>query len=191
MSQRPEPVADAGSCSAPSLVAPAALNPPVIAYIGLGANLGDLPRTLCEALAAMATLPGTRVLAVSGAYRSAPVEAGGPDFLNAVAQLETRLPALDLLDALQAIELAHGRERPYLNAPRTLDLDVLAYGDVRISSPRLSLPHPRLHQRAFTLLPLLELQPNLQLPGLADLPDYLPGVASQAIERLDLSLQPS
>ncbi|WP_082679930.1 2-amino-4-hydroxy-6-hydroxymethyldihydropteridine diphosphokinase [Paucibacter sp. KCTC 42545] len=184
MTQRPE----SGTSQPPIAESAAELNPPVIAYIGLGANLGDLPRTLREALAAMAALPGTRLLAVSGAYRSAPVEAGGPDFLNAVAQLETSLPPLDLLDALQAIELAHGRERPYLNAPRTLDLDVLAYGEMRFESPRLNLPHPRLHQRAFTLLPLLEFQPNLQLPGLANLRDYLPGVASQTIQRLDLSL---
>jgi 2-amino-4-hydroxy-6-hydroxymethyldihydropteridine diphosphokinase len=132
------------------------------AYIGLGANLGaDLPATLTHAARALAALPRTHVVALSSAWRSARVDAGGPDFLNAVAALETAIAPLELLDALQAIELAHGRERPYRNAPRTLDLDLLLYGDVSIDTPRLTLPHPRLAERAFVLRPLLEIAPEL------------------------------
>lgn len=155
------------------------------AFIGLGANLGDLTQTLAAAVTALAALPQTRLLAVSSAYRSAPVEAGGPDYLNAVAQLDTRLPPEALLDALQAIEQAHGRERPFVNAPRTLDLDLLLYADATLSTPRLHVPHPRLHERAFVLLPLLELVPGLQAPGLGALAAFVPAVATQAITRLD------
>jgi 2-amino-4-hydroxy-6-hydroxymethyldihydropteridine diphosphokinase len=132
------------------------------AYVGLGANLGaDLAATLTQAALRLAALPGTHVVALSSAWRSAPVDAGGPDFLNAVAALDTALAPLELLDALQAIELAHGRERPYRHAPRTLDLDLLLYGDVRLDTPRLTLPHPRLGERAFVLCPLLEIAPEL------------------------------
>jgi 2-amino-4-hydroxy-6-hydroxymethyldihydropteridine diphosphokinase len=132
------------------------------AYVGLGANLGaDIGATLTQAALSLAALPGTRVAALSSVWRSAPVDAGGPDFLNAVAALETVLAPLELLDALQAIELAHGRERPYRNAPRTLDLDLLLHGDVALDTPRLTLPHPRLRERAFVLRPLLEIAPEL------------------------------
>jgi 2-amino-4-hydroxy-6-hydroxymethyldihydropteridine diphosphokinase len=132
------------------------------AYIGLGANLGaDLAQTLADAARRLAALPGTQLVALSSAWRSAPVEAHGPDFLNAVAALDTELAPLDLLDAVQAIELAHGRERPYRNAPRTLDLDVLLYDAQVLDTPRLTLPHPRLHERAFVLRPLLEIAPEL------------------------------
>lgn len=154
-----------------------------LAWIGLGANLGDLRATLEAALAALAALPATRLDGVSSAWRSAPVDAGGPDFLNAVARLDTALAPAALLDALQAIEFAHGRERPYRNAPRTLDLDLLVYGDLQQSTPTLTLPHPRLHERAFVLMPLLELDPALAVPGLAPLTAYLPSVADQAVER--------
>ena len=132
------------------------------AYVGLGANLGaDIAATLTQAALQLAALPGTQVAALSSAWRSAPVDAGGPDFLNAVAALDTTLLPLELLDALQAIELAHGRERPYRNAPRTLDLDLLLYGDLTLDTPRLTLPHPRLGERAFVLRPLLEIAPEL------------------------------
>jgi 2-amino-4-hydroxy-6-hydroxymethyldihydropteridine diphosphokinase len=136
------------------------------AYVGLGANLGaDLLATLSQAARELAQLPGTRLVALSSAWRSAPVDAGGPDFLNAVAALDTALAPLVLLDALQAIELAHGRQRPYPNAPRTLDLDLLLYGSIRLDTPRLTLPHPRIQQRAFVLLPLLEIAPDLGPPA--------------------------
>ena len=134
---------------------------PVVAYVGLGANLGDAQQALREALAALARLPDTRLLATSRVYRSAPVDAGGPDYFNAVARIETRATAFELLDQLQAIEQAAGRERPYRNAPRTLDLDLLLYGDARIASERLTVPHPRMRERAFVLLPLRELAPSL------------------------------
>ena len=149
------------------------------AYIGLGANLGaDLSATLTQAALRLEALPDTRVAALSSAWRSAPVDAGGPDFLNAVAALDTALAPLDLLDALQAIEQAHGRERPYRNAPRTLDLDLLLYGDLTLDTPRLTLPHPRLGDRAFVLRPLLEIAPELAHLAVGT------GWQAQRIERL-------
>lgn len=156
----------------------------VRAWIGLGANLGDARAAIGAALAAIARLEHSRLAAVSSLYRSAPVDAGGPDFLNAVAALDTALAPRALLDALLAIERSHGRERPYRNAPRTLDLDLLAWDDAVIDEPGLTLPHPRLHQRAFVLAPLLELAPALRLPGLAPLPELLAACAGQRIERL-------
>ncbi|HEY4080315.1 MAG TPA: 2-amino-4-hydroxy-6-hydroxymethyldihydropteridine diphosphokinase [Burkholderiaceae bacterium] len=155
------------------------------AYIGLGANLGDMALTLRAALKALDALPRTRVEAVSSAWRSAPVDAGGPDYLNAVARLETELEPEPLLDALQAIELTHGRERPYVNAPRTLDLDLLLYDDQHVHTARLTVPHPRLHERSFVLRPLLEVAPERQ-----DLAAHLPAVADQALQKLSLNLQP-
>ncbi|HEY0825867.1 MAG TPA: 2-amino-4-hydroxy-6-hydroxymethyldihydropteridine diphosphokinase [Ramlibacter sp.] len=133
---------------------------PVTAFIGLGANLGDAPAALRQALGALAQLPGTELVRSSRVYRSAPVDASGPDFLNAVAQVRTMLTAPELLAALQAIEQAAGRQRPYRNAPRTLDLDLLLYGEARIASPALTVPHPRMRERAFVLLPLRELAPE-------------------------------
>ena len=137
---------------------------PVTACVALGANLGDALASVRQALTDLNRLPQTRVLACSRLYRSAPHEAQGPDFINAVARLETRLTAPDLLAQLQALELAAGRERPYRNAPRTLDLDLLLYGDARIDSPQLTLPHPRLHERAFVLRPLAEVAPERVSP---------------------------
>lgn len=149
------------------------------AYIGLGANLGaDLAHTLTDAARRLAALPDTTLVAASSVWRSAPVDASGPDFLNAVVALDTGLAPLALLDALQAIEQAHGRERPYRNAPRTLDLDLLLYDAVAFDTPRLTLPHPRLGERAFVLRPLLEIAP--ELAGLATGSDW----AAQRIERL-------
>lgn len=154
------------------------------ALVGLGANLGDARATLQAACAALAALPGSRLLACSALYRSAPIAADGPDFLNAVALLDTPLPPHDLLAALQAIEQAHGRQRPYPNAPRTLDLDLLLHGAQQCTTPMLTLPHPRLHQRAFVLRPLLDLCPALQVDGLGPLAGHLSAVAEQRIERL-------
>ena len=148
------------------------------AWIGLGANLGDARAALRVAVRALAALPGTRVLRVSSLYRSAPVDAGGPDYLNAVAELDTTLAPLELLHALQRIEQAAGRERPYRNAPRTLDLDLLLYGDARIDSPRLTVPHPRMGGRAFVLRPLAEIDASLVAP------EALAAVAEQRIERM-------
>ena len=153
----------------------------VPAWIGLGANLGDAQATLDSALSAIAALPDTVLEQVSSRYRSAPLDAEGPDFLNAVARVRTRLAPLVLLDALLALESDHGRERSHRNAPRTLDLDLLMHGTARIDSVRLSLPHPRLHQRAFVLHPLLELAPGLSLPAIGPLAAQLPAVADQRL----------
>lgn len=150
----------------------------VLAHVALGANLGDARATVSDAIAALDRLPQTRLLRASGLYRSAPWEASGPDFINAVAAVETGLDAHELLRALQALELQAGRERPYRNAPRTLDLDLLLYGDAVIDTPDLSVPHPRLRERAFVLLPLAEISPALVSA------DELQAVAGQAIERL-------
>lgn len=134
------------------------------AYIGLGANLGDAKRTLLEALQALTATPGILSCQPSPFYSSDPVEATGPVFVNAVARLETTLSPLNLLDVLQHIELEHGRLRPYSNAPRTLDLDLLLYDSLSLHTPRLTLPHPRMHLRAFVLQPLRDLAPDLSLP---------------------------
>jgi len=147
----------------------------VTAYIALGANLGDRHAALQQALQALRAMAGSGALRSSRFYRSAPVDAGGPDYLNAVAQLTTPLTAPDLLRALQALENAAGRQRPYRNAPRTLDLDLLLYGDARIDSAQLSVPHPRMWERAFVLVPLSELAPQC-VPEAA-----LAAVAAQAI----------
>lgn len=149
------------------------------AWIGLGANLGDARAALRGAMAAIAVLPYTQVQAVSSLYRSAPVEATGPDYLNAVVQVATTLAPLELLHALQAIEHAAGRERPYRNAPRTLDLDVLLYGDQRLDTAELTVPHPRMRERAFVLQPLAEIAPERVQAA------WLAAVQDQRIERLD------
>ena len=149
-----------------------------VVYVGLGANLGDAPAALREALQALAALPGTQLQQCSALYRSAPVDATGPDFYNAVAALRTSLPPHELLAALQSIEASAGRERPYRNAPRTLDLDILLYGDQVIDTPTLTVPHPRLHERAFALCPLAELAPEL-VPA-----QQLAAVAAQRIDRV-------
>ena len=154
-------------------------------FIGLGANLGDAAATLATALDALRALPGTRLVAQASRWRSAPIDAGGPDYLNAVVELRTALEPPALLDALQSIEAAHGRQRPYRNAPRTLDLDILAFGDLLVDTPRLTLPHPRLAQRAFALAPLLEIDPALTLPGLGRLDARLAALPPQRIERID------
>lgn len=133
----------------------------VIAYVALGANLGDASAAVLQAMVALDALPSTRVTQRSALYRSAPVNATGPDFINAVVQMHTQLSAPALLQQLQSIERAAGRERPYPNAPRTLDLDLLLYGDGHIDSAALTVPHPRMQQRAFVLLPLKELAPAL------------------------------
>jgi len=133
---------------------------PVTAFVALGANLGDAEAAVAAALDALSRLPHTQLVRASRLYRSAPVDAGGPDFINAVAQLQTGLDAHALLAQLQALEHAAGRARPYRNAPRTLDLDLLLYGAARIASERLQVPHPRMRERAFVLLPLAELAPE-------------------------------
>jgi 2-amino-4-hydroxy-6-hydroxymethyldihydropteridine diphosphokinase len=153
-------------------------------FVGLGANLGDAAATLKRAMRALASWPQVHLVAQSSLYRSAPVDAAGPDFINAVAELRTGLEPLALLRALQAIEDEHGRERPYRHAPRTLDLDLLLFGQRSIQEPGLAVPHPRLQQRAFVLKPLLELAPDLSHPGLGSLGSHLAATMAQDIERL-------
>jgi len=157
-----------------------------VAWIGLGANLGDDPRAaLREAAASIATWPGSNVLAVSRHWCSAPVDAQGPDFFNAVLKLRTVLSPEQVLDRLLALELAHGRERPYRNAPRTLDLDLLLHGDTVLDTARLQLPHPRMHERAFVLRPLAEVAgEGLVIPGRGALSALLPAVRDQRIDVL-------
>ena len=157
----------------------------MIAYIGIGANLGDARANVEDALTRLAALPATRVTARSSLWKTAPIDSSGDDYINAVARIDTSLAPADLLDAVRAIELAHGRERPYRNAPRTLDLDILLYGDARIDTPSLTVPHPRMHQRAFVLAPLAEIAPDAVIADIGALADLLPAVADQAIERLD------
>lgn len=153
-----------------------------LAYVGLGANLGDAAAALESAVAAMAEISSTTVVARSRTYRSAPLDATGPDYLNAVVAIDTELSPSELLIALQRIEQAHGRERSFPNAPRTLDLDLLLFGDQTIDIPGLQVPHPRLHERAFVLLPLNEVARDVLIPGRGPLRQFLSGVAHQAIE---------
>lgn len=134
---------------------------PVIATIGLGANLGEARQAVHGAVAAIAALDGCQLLATSPLYRSAPIDSSGPDYFNAVLQISTRLTAPQLLACLHRIERGAGRERPYRNAPRTLDLDLLLYGQARLDSPTLTVPHPRMLQRAFVLRPLADIAPAL------------------------------
>ncbi len=156
------------------------------AYIGLGANLGAARATLMQAAERLAGLPQSRLVACSSHYGSAPVGyADQPDFINAVIALDTGLGPLELLHALQSIETAQGRVRSFRNAPRTLDLDLLLHGETRADSAELTLPHPRLHERAFVLLPLHEIAPELSLPGVGPIAQALERVAGQRIRRLD------
>ena len=149
-----------------------------VAYIGIGSNLDDPRRQVLDALAELDRLPHTRLVKKSSLYRSAPLgHADQPDFINAVAQLETGLPAERLLAELQAVEARHGRKRSFPNAPRTLDLDVLLYGESALDLPNLKIPHPRMHERAFVLKPLLEISPELRFS--------LEACANQRLERLD------
>jgi 2-amino-4-hydroxy-6-hydroxymethyldihydropteridine diphosphokinase len=157
------------------------VRPSVTAYIALGANLGDAAATVRDAVQALGRLPQTQLVQASSLYRSAPWEASGPDFINAVAEVHTHLTAPALLQALHAQELAAGRERPYRNAPRTLDLDVLLYGNATIHSPTLTVPHPRMGERAFVLVPLAEIAPQRVSA------ETLQRVADQTITRLTVS----
>jgi len=153
-------------------------------YIGLGANLGDARAVLPIALTELGELPQSGLVSCSALYRSAPIDASGPDYLNAVAEIRTRLAAHELLLQLQAIEARHGRTRPYRYAPRTLDLDLLLFGDEVIDTPSLKVPHPRLHERAFVLLPLAEIAPWLHIAGRGSLAELLAGAAGQRVDKL-------
>ncbi len=155
------------------------------AFVAFGANLGNPASAFSLALARLGALPGVRVLAYSSLYRSAPVGVDGqPDYINAVIALETTLAARALLDALLGIEREGGRTRAFHMSPRTMDLDLLLYGGEIIEEHGLQVPHPRMHLRAFTLLPLAEIAPDAVIPGLGAVTGLLPAVADQAIERM-------
>ena len=156
----------------------------VTAFIGLGANLGEPEAQVRRAIAALAGLPATRLVAASSLYASAPVGVPEqPDFVNAVAEIETELGARALLDGLLAIEARFGRERKSPGAPRTLDLDLLLYGDRAIAEPNLVVPHPRMHERAFVLAPLVEIAPDAVVPGKGRAAELLIRCKDQRVER--------
>jgi 2-amino-4-hydroxy-6-hydroxymethyldihydropteridine diphosphokinase len=156
-----------------------------LAYVGLGSNLEQPAEQVRRALAELARIPDTAVRAVSSLYRSAPVGyAAQPDFVNAVAALDTGLGVEALLAELQAIEARHGRRRSFANAPRTLDLDLLLFGDASLEEQELTLPHPRMHERAFVLAPLLEIAPDIAIPGVGPAIEQLARCADQPVARL-------
>ncbi len=161
---------------------PASAGSPVTAYVGLGANLGDARKTVMQAAREVSGLPGVHGSRLSPLYRSAPVDAGGPDYVNGVLRVETTLEAHMLLQALQGIENRHGRLRPYRNAPRSLDLDLLLYGEEESHTTFLTLPHPRMHERAFVLMPLRDLAPDLVLAQ-GGLEALLAACSGQQLER--------
>jgi 2-amino-4-hydroxy-6-hydroxymethyldihydropteridine diphosphokinase len=156
-----------------------------LAYIALGSNLDDPAARIRAAIAALGDLPHTALLRASSLYRSPPFGyASQPDFINAVAAVSTTLTAPDLLDELLQLEARGGRVRTFANAPRTLDLDLLLYGQEQIERPGLTVPHPRLAQRAFVLVPLAEIAPDSHIPGQGDISRLLPAVLTQPLEKL-------
>lgn len=153
-------------------------------HIGIGANLGDAQATVEQAIARLDEIPDTRLDARSSLFRTAPIDAGGDDYVNAVVRIDTALAPLALLKALQQIELEFGRERSFRNAPRTLDLDLLLYGSRALNLPELIVPHPRMHERAFVLIPLLQVDPFIEIPGRGPAHAFVPAVAGQPIQKL-------
>ena len=159
----------------------------VTAYLGLGANLDDPARQVRRAFDELAALPASRLVSRSPLYKSPPLgPPDQPDYINAVAALETTLPPLELLAALRAIEVRHGRTRVGSRwGPRSLDLDILLYGDLMLDSPELRLPHPGLHERAFVLYPLYDVAPELEVPGRGRVRELRARLAAPRIERLE------
>jgi 2-amino-4-hydroxy-6-hydroxymethyldihydropteridine diphosphokinase len=160
-----------------------------VAYLGLGANLGDARQTLKDAVVCLAQQHTICVLAKSSFYRTAPIDAGGDDYFNCVVKLDTTLPVRHLLALCHEIEHQFGRERPFRNAPRTLDLDILLYGEQSIDEPDLIVPHPRLVERAFALVPLVEIEPALIIPQYGRADSLLAAVAAQRIEKVKPACQ--
>lgn len=158
--------------------------PSVNAYVGVGANLGNAQETVQRAILQLADLPRTRLKEQSSLFRTSPIDAGGDDYVNAVVCIATQLDAQELLMQLQSIENDFGRERPYVNAPRTLDLDILLYDTRQIKTDTLIVPHPRLTERAFVLIPLLQIDPTISIPGKGAAHQFVPGVAGQSISRI-------
>lgn len=153
-----------------------------IAYLGVGANLGDARATV-EQIPNRLISPEIQILAASSIYRSKPIQASGPDFYNSVIKIGTCLKPETLLEKVLGLEQTEGRVRAYKNAPRTLDIDLLLYDDLIVNQSHLTLPHPRLHQRAFVLQPLLELTPDINLPGLGLAKKFLLQCSDQIIEK--------
>ena len=156
-----------------------------VAWLGIGANLGDARQTLKDAVVCLAQQHTLTVLAKSSVYRTAPIDAGGDDYFNCVVKLDTCLDARDLLALCQRIEHHFGRERPFRNAPRTLDIDILLFGDAVIDTPDLTVPHPRMAARAFVLVPAVEIDADLVIPGHGPASALLPAVAEQRIEKVN------
>lgn len=154
------------------------------AFIGFGGNIGDTRQLITDAIVCLAQRCELQILAKSCFYQSAPIDAAGGDYINAVIEIETELTPYGLLHVCQAVEQEFGRERPYANAPRTLDLDILSFEGVSQGDTELTLPHPRIIERSFVLLPLLEIAPDFFLPNFGELKTYLPQVAHQRIEKL-------
>lgn len=157
----------------------------VNAFIGIGSNLGDSVDLVKQAITRLGQLPNSRLTGQSSLFRTAPVDADGDDYINAVVRIETELSATELLKALLGVEQSFGRERLYLNAPRTLDLDILLYGDEKIASASLHIPHPRMQQRAFVIIPLLQIDPLVTIPGKGPAHSFMPAVSSQAIKKIE------
>ena len=156
-----------------------------LAYVGIGSNLGESIAQVESAFEHLDRIRETKLRAASSLYRSTPVGyARQPDFVNAIAVLETALPAGELLAELQKIEARHGRERSFPNAPRTLDLDLLLYGQEIVDRPGLTVPHPRMHQRGFVLKPLLEIAPDIEIPGIGAAKARLGACGDQRVEKI-------
>ena len=154
------------------------------AFVGLGANLGEAQQTLERAIQALRGHAHWRVVATSGLWLSAPQDAPGPDYVNAVVQLHTHLGPRQLWEQLQVLEQQFGRERPFRHAPRTLDLDLLLYGQQILREPDLTIPHPRLHLRAFVLEPLAEINPALEIPGCGSIQPWRKRASHQILHRV-------
>ncbi|OIQ86076.1 2-amino-4-hydroxy-6-hydroxymethyldihydropteridine pyrophosphokinase [mine drainage metagenome] len=152
------------------------------AFIALGSNLQEPATQVAQALSEISDLPATTLVRTSSLYRTAPLGCDDqPDFINAVAEIATDMPPMDLLQALLDLETRHGRQRPFPNAPRVLDLDLLLYDDLTMETPDLTLPHPRMHQRGFVLLPLTEIAPRLEIPGLGIVRDLASRCPDQGV----------
>ena len=156
------------------------------AFIALGSNLDNPENQVRQAISELANLPDTRLLIYSSLYRSAPIgRLDQPDFINAVARVETKLSPQALLAELLAIEQRHGRKRESINAPRTLDLDVLMVDNLQCHEDGLTIPHPRLSQRAFVLQPLFEIAPDCTIPGKGAIAELLAACSEQRLQRIE------
>lgn len=156
-----------------------------VAYVALGSNLQQPQAQVTQALRELSGLPQTQVTASSSLYRTAPLGYDDqPDFINAVARLETSLAPLALLRALLALEDTHGRERPFPNAPRVLDLDLLLYDDIAMQTPELTLPHPRMQTRGFVMLPLAEIAPGLKVGAYGEAAQLAAACIDQGVQRM-------